>query len=410
LPLAVASWAIVRGSSSNDLETADSSLSAAVSVAGGHFARLMAVTKAEAQEAAFDTQLRRAARDGDTAYLKKYARSRTYVRLRVGEDTLFGTYRGPGAEAPISIKNSNVTFILVRPLNEDLLPKLSDDGNASTESDSQLVLLYRGRAIAGLDGTPALPMSLDEPEDLRILGTEYRVDSQVLPDSGGQAGVAAIQPRDEIGGSGGSWWNALWASLATLATVGLIAFLVAPAVAGRRWVRRLLPGELEEQYALEREQAAPYAAPVPSHGTAPTGNGGAAAAQAVVARRRIVVIDDDPEERTLLAGALEPDGADVAATGDAEYGLGLLGVEDADLAILDWQMSGRSGAEILAELNIRHPDVPVLLVADELEPQQRHVATLLGAEDFLIRPLDPEDVTAKAQRLLTAAAADRESD
>ena len=63
-------------------------------------------------------------------------------------------------------------------------------------------------------------------------------------------------------------------------------------------------------------------------------------------------------------------------------------------------MSGRSGAEILAELNIRHPDVPVLIVADELEPQQRHVATLLGAEDFLIRPLESEAVTAKAMRLL----------
>jgi DNA-binding response OmpR family regulator len=112
------------------------------------------------------------------------------------------------------------------------------------------------------------------------------------------------------------------------------------------------------------------------------------------------VIDNDPDERDLFAEVLGPDGVDVAATGDAEEGLGLLGARPADLAILDWKMSGRSGAEILAELNIRHPDVPVLIVADELEPQQRHVATLLGAEDFLIRPLESEAVAAKAMRLL----------
>jgi DNA-binding response OmpR family regulator len=172
-------------------------------------------------------------------------------------------------------------------------------------------------------------------------------------------------------------------------------------------VRRLMPWELEEQYAVETDARPPLAAPVPSHGAEPAGNGGRAPATALVGRRRVVVIDDDPDERSLLADALGADVADVAATGDPEHGLGLLGERPADLAILDWQMPGRSAAEILAELNIRHPDVPVLVVADELEPQQRHVATLLGAEDFLIRPLEPEAVVAKAEPLLGPARVDR---
>ena len=189
--------------------------------------------------------------------------------------------------------------------------------------------------------------------------------------------------------------------------MALLAFLVAPAVAGRRWVRRLLPWELEEQYAVEVDPTEPLAAPVTSHGAAPTGAGnGAPAAAGTATRRRVVVIDNDPEERNLFVDVLEP-GVDVATTGDAEQGLGLLGARPADLAILDWKLSGRSGAEILAEVNIRHPDVPVLVVAEELEPQQRHVATLLGAEDFLIRPLDSETIAAKATQLLEAPRSER---
>jgi DNA-binding NarL/FixJ family response regulator len=72
-------------------------------------------------------------------------------------------------------------------------------------------------------------------------------------------------------------------------------------------------------------------------------------------------------------------------------------------------MSGRSGAEILAELNIRHPELRVLVVTDDVEPQQRHVATLLGAEDFLVRPLDPAAVAGKTDDIFAQLERERDA-
>src|SRR5262249_31118654 len=248
-----------------------------------------------------------------------------------------------------------------RPLNARLLTQLAGAaGLQSASSKMRLQLLYAGRVVAGTL-RPARMLISTNAQYVVVGGTGYRVAglaiSKTVP-----AAVAAVQPRATIDTSSGSnWWRAFWAALVTLVTVAALAYLVAPLVAGKRWVRRLLPRELEEQYAVEADTAqAPIAAPVASHGTAPS-NGRAAAspeeaeAAAPAVRRRVVVIDDDPEERALIAEALGDDGVDIAATGDAEDGLALLGETPADLTILDWKMSGRSGAEILAELNIRHP-------------------------------------------------------
>jgi CheY-like chemotaxis protein len=174
--------------------------------------------------------------------------------------------------------------------------------------------------------------------------------------------------------------------------VVLLAYIVAPGAAWR-WERRRRGRDEEELGPLELEALA---------GPADSIDGGEAT---VVDRipRRVVVIDDDPVERELISEALEAEDVRVTATADAERALDLLDSEPARLAVLDWKMSGRSGAEILAELNIRHPEVRVIVIADGLEAQQRHVATLLGAEDFLVRPLARATVAAKINALIEPA-------
>ena len=404
IPLALASWAVVRLASNSELDQADAHLRSVVSFSGAEFARRMADTRGGALRLAFAPPMRRALTEGDLDFLRAYARDHPTVRLRAGERTITGSYRGPAGSHTVRVgKQGAVTQLL--PLDVQLLQRISPSERAL--DDERVVLLADGVVVAGTPRGARVDNGVfADPADIQLGDTEYRSFAQRLRETNPPAAVAALRTRSDIGGAS-DWWRALWAALATLLTLGLIAFLAAPLVAGRRWVRRLMPWELEEQYAVETDARPPLTAPVPSHGAEPAGNGGRAPATALAGRRRVVVIDDDPDERSLLADALGADVADVAATGDPELGLGLLGDRPADLAILDWQMPGRSAAEILAELNIRHPDVPVLVVADELEPQQRHIATLLGAEDFLIRPLEPEAVVAKAEPLLGPARADR---
>ena len=397
VPLALASWGVVRLVSSNELNNADANLIAVVRVAQAEYASQLSGTEANARQLALTPEIQRAIVRDDQERLREFVGTHPRVRFAAGRVTIAGAYDGPAATRSARVEGTRWNVILVRPIDDSLLTKLA----AVTKSfDDRLVLVYDHRVVAGSPTQESLSAPFGNPADIRFGETEYRAVAVVLP-AEKPAAVVALRSREDIGAaSDRTWWRALWAALVTLGTVGLLAYLVAPAVAGRRWVRRLLPRELEEQYAVESETEERHAALVPNHGAAPTQGSGGATATAVRGRHRVVIIDDDPDERTLIADTLGPDEIDVAATGDAEQGLGLLGATPADLAILDWKMSGRSGAEILAELNIRHPDVPVLVVADELEPQQRHVATLLGAEDFLIRPLESGTVVAKAKQLL----------
>ena len=404
VPLAIASWAVVRLVSHNELNTTDANLLAVARVARAEYGSQLSAKRADATKLAVWPEVQRAVLRHDIAYLRAFQRNHPFAGFLVAGKLLRATYKGPGEPQFVRVGDTGSKVSMLLPLDAKLLARMnSAAGIGSRASKTQLELIYAGGVVSGTLRPARLVVVRGDARYVPVDGKDYRVlrlrISRHIP-----ASVAAVRSRSDIDtASGSNWWRAFWAALATLATVAVLAYLVAPLVAGRRWVRRLLPRELEEQYAVEADTQEPIAAPVASHGTAPA-NGRAASppveAATSAVRRRVVIIDDDPEERALIGDALGSDSLDIAATGEAEHGLALLGETPADLAILDWKMSGRSGAEILAELNIRHPDVPVLLVADELEPQQRHVATLLGAEDFLTRPLDSAVVGAKTRRLL----------
>jgi CheY-like chemotaxis protein len=338
----------------------------------------------------------------DIPYLRRFVTLHPNVSFTVGDTVIGGRNPGPAIRRSAEFTRGErtvATVAVMKPLDERFVGALA--GAAGTPRGDLLVIDH-GRVVVGVSKGAMLTPVPTRPADVRLGTSDYRALATVGDPGRPSPSIVALEPRDSIDDAvSHAWWRALWAALATLATVGVLAYVAAPLVAGRRWTRRLLPWELEEQFAVEGDGSEPFSAPVPSHGSAPSGGIATtpvpAAAQA--ANYHVVVIDDDPVERTLIADALRPERIDVAATGDADQALRLLGAGDADLAILDWKMSGRSGAEILAELNIRHPELPVLVVADDLETQQRHVASLLGAGDFLIRPLDESAVVAKVQEV-----------
>jgi DNA-binding response OmpR family regulator len=71
--------------------------------------------------------------------------------------------------------------------------------------------------------------------------------------------------------------------------------------------------------------------------------------------------------------------------------------------VLDWDLTGGLGPETLAELKLRRPDLPVVVVSDDPTPRQRRMATLLEADAFLVRPLDPAALLGKAAALAAQA-------
>jgi CheY-like chemotaxis protein len=117
-------------------------------------------------------------------------------------------------------------------------------------------------------------------------------------------------------------------------------------------------------------------------------------------RPRLMIIDDDPSELEILRAAFARDAFETVEVRDANEGFTLLEEAKPDLVILDWKLPGGGGAETLAELKLRNPDLPVIVLADDGDPKQRQIATLLDADEFLTRPVNAVELLGKAELII----------
>ena len=77
--------------------------------------------------------------------------------------------------------------------------------------------------------------------------------------------------------------------------------------------------------------------------------------------------------------------------------------------ILDVILPATSGYEICRELREEHGEhLPIVFVSgDRVEASDRVVGLLLGADDYLVKPIDPDELTARVRRLITRASTQR---
>ena len=116
----------------------------------------------------------------------------------------------------------------------------------------------------------------------------------------------------------------------------------------------------------------------------------------------ILIVDDDDLFRTWLREVLERAGFDVVEATNADETLDATERARPHLALLDVRLRTTSGYEIHRELNERYAgSVPVIFVSGErTEPYDRAAGLLLGADDYLVKPVDPEELVARVRRTL----------
>jgi len=114
--------------------------------------------------------------------------------------------------------------------------------------------------------------------------------------------------------------------------------------------------------------------------------------------RRALFIDEEPDSRNHLKRMLPADIEVVEAEG-ADDALRLAG-DDVTFAVLSWRASSFSPPETLAELTIRHPNLPVLVIAEPHDGVYKSVAEVLGANAFLTRPVNSLQLLAALDDLL----------
>ncbi len=115
---------------------------------------------------------------------------------------------------------------------------------------------------------------------------------------------------------------------------------------------------------------------------------------------RIVVIDDEVNAAAALEKLLQEDGYEVSAANDARAGLSLLEKTDPDIVLTDLRMPGMDGLELLTKVKQIRPETMVILMTAYGTVKTAVRAMKLGAEDYLAKPIDFEELEVILQRVL----------
>ena len=118
----------------------------------------------------------------------------------------------------------------------------------------------------------------------------------------------------------------------------------------------------------------------------------------------VLIVDDDPRVREYVRVNLEMEGYAVREASSAEEGLAVLEEVSPDLVLLDVMMPEVDGWEMLRRLQERHGvgAIPVVMFSGKVEEQAAAEATARGAQGFLGKPFDPQQLIEHAKQLLPA--------
>jgi DNA-binding response OmpR family regulator len=119
---------------------------------------------------------------------------------------------------------------------------------------------------------------------------------------------------------------------------------------------------------------------------------------------KILVADDSRFQLGLLKSALADNGFDVIVAQDAVQA-GMMAVRNLpDAIVLDINMPGGSGIEVLKRLrrSVKTKNIPVLIVSGSDDSDIRQVATELGAAEFLPKPVDMNQLITAIRHLVSA--------
>ena len=115
----------------------------------------------------------------------------------------------------------------------------------------------------------------------------------------------------------------------------------------------------------------------------------------------IFVVDDDDCFRAFLCSALERADLTPRAFAHGNDALDAAASERPALALLDVNLPAISGYEICRALKARHPDLPVVFVSGErTESFDRVAGLLLGADDYLSKPVAEDELVIRVRGLL----------
>ena len=117
-------------------------------------------------------------------------------------------------------------------------------------------------------------------------------------------------------------------------------------------------------------------------------------------KAKILIVDDELRVREILSRKLADEGYQCLTAPDGNSALKLLNNGGVDLVLLDMSMPGKSGTEVLKEINTKHPDTAVIMVTAVADAHTAINLMIMGAYDYIIKPVDLNILLLSADRAL----------
>jgi len=118
----------------------------------------------------------------------------------------------------------------------------------------------------------------------------------------------------------------------------------------------------------------------------------------------IFIADDDAAVRDALSLVFSLEGFHVSGFEDGNSFLAAARARTPACVIIDVQMPGRSGLEVLKELNAEHYSAPIFMISGRGDIQMAVEAIKSGALDFIEKPLDADMVVTRVRDAIAASA------
>jgi DNA-binding response OmpR family regulator len=120
---------------------------------------------------------------------------------------------------------------------------------------------------------------------------------------------------------------------------------------------------------------------------------------------RIIIADDDEIIGEIARDALIAAGHGAGLILDGEEALKIIKARRPDLVILDCNMPGLSGVLLVQELRnmTEFASLPVMMLTGRQSQRDEELARFAGANDYMKKPFDPEELVFRVEQLLTTA-------
>ena len=118
---------------------------------------------------------------------------------------------------------------------------------------------------------------------------------------------------------------------------------------------------------------------------------------------RVLIVEDDPAIVRFLERGLAAHGHQAVTADNGQDGVLMATDESVDFVLLDIMLPGMDGQEVLRRIRARRPNLPVLMLTARDEVRDKVSALDGGADDYLTKPFDLDELLARMRALVRRA-------